>query len=131
MSRPAKARLAAEILFTYLITRRRMHRTTLPRLVEHLRKVDNDNFERENGSEQAARLGRAVTLTLSRAPTDSKCLVRSLVLLRILARRGIEGVLVIAARPGPEVLDAHAWIEVGGRPVLPAGSAGYGRLVTL
>jgi hypothetical protein len=39
---------------------------------------------------------------------------------------------VIAARPGEaDDLTAHAWVEVGGQPVLPPADADYGRLVTL
>jgi hypothetical protein len=55
-----------------------------------------------------------------------------LVLLRLLARRGVAGSLVIAARPESEdAFEAHAWVEVAGRPVLRTASPEYGRLVTL
>jgi hypothetical protein len=77
-------------------------------------------------------LARAVVRTLEAHPVDSRCLMRSLVLLRVLARRGVSGELVIAVRPEvSDTLGAHAWVEVRGEPLLaPAGSE-HGRLVTL
>ena len=70
--------------------------------------------------------------TLEHVPLDSRCLMRSLVLLRVLAARGVDGSLVIAVRPeASERLDAHAWVEVAGEPLLRPGGAEHGRLVTL
>jgi hypothetical protein len=60
---------------------------------------------------------------LARLPTDSRCLVRSLVYLSLLSRRGIEGTLVIGARTEPEFA-AHAWVEVEGEPMLPVKDDG-------
>lgn len=65
------------------------------------------------------RLGRAVGATLRVLPVDSRCLISSLVLTRLLARRGIESELVISVRPG-EKFAAHAWVEHGGLALLPA-----------
>src|SRR5690242_16147035 len=45
--------------------------------------------------ELAVRLGHIVTAVLDRLPTDRRCLVRSLVLVRLLARRSIDARLVI------------------------------------
>jgi hypothetical protein len=63
-------------------------------------------------------------------PGDTRCLVRSLVLTRLLARRGIQAKLVIGARTTPEFL-AHAWVEHDGSPVLDPGDESFGRLVEL
>jgi|SRR5579884_286022 len=132
MRRRAKARLVGEILVTYFLTRWRMRRGALPTVVAGLRDVDATAVGPPLSPAQRLRLGRAVMRTLARLPSDSRCLVRSLVLLRLLARRGVAAVLVIAARPGdPDRLDAHAWVEVEGQPVLPPAAADYGRLVTL
>jgi hypothetical protein len=79
---------------------------------------------------EAWRLGQAVQRTLRLAPGDTRCLTRSLVLTRILARRGISSTLVIGARAKPR-FQAHAWVEQAGQPVLPAGDGSYGRLVEL
>ena len=67
------------------------------------------------------RLGRAVTRTLRLVPADSRCLMRSLVLTGLLARRGIDSSLVIGVRPEGE-FGAHAWVEHDGRPLLPSGA---------
>jgi hypothetical protein len=56
--------------------------------------------------------------------------VRSLVLTRLLAARGIEATLVIGARTDPEFL-AHAWVEHHGEPVLSPGDGTFARLVEL
>jgi hypothetical protein len=63
-------------------------------------------------------------------PGDTRCLVRSLVLTRLLARRGIQAKLVIGASAGGEFL-AHAWVEHDGYPVLNPGDGSFGRLVEL
>ena len=47
----------------------------------------------------AVRLGRAVTRTLPLLPSDSRCLMRSLVLTSVLARRGLPSTVVIASGP--------------------------------
>lgn len=80
--------------------------------------------------EEARRLGRAVCRTLRFLPGDTRCLVRSLVLTRLLARRGIPAKLVIAVRAHPEFV-AHAWVEHEGQPVLEPGGESFGRLVEL
>lgn len=79
---------------------------------------------------EAQRLGSAVGRTLRLLPGDTRCLARSLVLTRLLARRGIPGKLVIGARTDPQFL-AHAWVECRGLPVLPPGDDSFGRLVEL
>jgi hypothetical protein len=53
-------------------------------------------------------------------PTDTRCLITALVLIRILARRSIDGRLVIGVRSADGVT-AHAWVECAGRPVLDPG----------
>lgn len=76
------------------------------------------------------RLGSAVGRTLRVLPTDSRCLMRSLVLSSLLARRRIESALVIGVSPAPSFA-AHAWVEHHGEPLLPSGEGGYQRLVEL
>jgi len=71
-----------------------------------------------------------VARTLALLPGDTRCLARSLVLTRLLARRGIPAKLVIGARTTPEFL-AHAWVECAGHPVLAPGDESFGRLVEL
>jgi hypothetical protein len=59
--------------------------------------------------------------------------MRSLVLLSLLARRGGSAQLVIAARPAGEQIpfEAHAWVELRGRPLLAPAADDHGRLLTL
>jgi len=76
------------------------------------------------------RLGRTVRRTLGVLPADSRCLMCSLVLTRLLAQRGIESELVISVRPG-ESFAAHAWLEHEGAALLPPDAPASERLVTL
>jgi hypothetical protein len=87
----------------------------------------------DDGSSHARRLGRAVILTLRPLPVDARCLMRSLVLLRLLARRDLNGKLVIAVKEPTAALpiDAHAWVEYDGQPLLWPGESSYERLLTL
>jgi hypothetical protein len=126
-----RAALAAEIVAAYLRARRRLRREPIERVVAHLR-ADGPAPTRQPAEAlpEAARLGRAVVRTLAFLPGDTRCLRRSLVLTRLLARRGIPGRLVIGARTRPAFL-AHAWVELDGVPVLATDDAAFGRLVEL
>lgn len=129
-----KVRLAVEILATYVRVRRGVHVVALPDLLAALRRgvVDRETPARSLPGEHvtAVRLGRAVMGTMSWLPGDTRCLTRSLVLTTILARRDIGSTLLIAVAPEGE-FRAHAWVEHGGVPVLPADEPGFGRLVAL
>jgi hypothetical protein len=59
-------------------------------------------------------------------PFDSRCLIRSLVLVRILARRRIASSLVLGVSTTP-AFEAHAWVEHAGVALLPT-SARFQRL---
>ena len=91
--------------------------------VETVRRVA-DSLEHQ----EARRLGKVVGRTLGVLPTDSRCLIQSLVLVRILARRAIPSKLVIGVRRSSE-FQAHAWVEHEGQAILPAGE--YTRLTEL
>lgn len=122
----AKLRLAAEILVVYAKVRRRLRARGLPRTLDSLRGPRRGRV----GPAGAARAARAVTAVLRLLPTDSRCLVTSLVLVGVLARRGASASLVIGVTPGPS-FGAHAWVELRGIPLLKPGEAGDGRLVEL
>lgn len=131
---PAKASLAAEIVVAYAIVRRELGRQDLRQTVEAIRSPRRKPRAPvlPDAVHEGARLGAAVVRTLEAMPVDSRCLMRSLVLLRVLARRGVMGSLVIAVRPEELLkLAAHAWVEVDGRPLLAPAGPGHGRLVTL
>jgi hypothetical protein len=110
-----------------------MRRHPLPEAVDRLRspRPRRGELPLTNGRVHGRRLGAIVTRTLGLLPVRSTCLVRSLVMLRMLAARGLNGELVIAAAPSEtKPLDAHAWVELDGRPLLPPEPA-FGRLLTL
>jgi hypothetical protein len=118
LSLPAKLALMAEILVTYVRVRRSLMRDQLPSTLAALR----EGVTAPDGSHRrlaAWRLASAVVRVLERLPSDSRCLTRSLVLTRVLARRGIGSSLVIGVTPGPNFA-AHAWVELDGVPLLPA-----------
>lgn len=122
----AKARLAGEVLVAYVRVRVRLRRDGLSPTVESLRPVGPSRV----GEAGARRAARAVSSVLALLPTDSRCLVRSLVLIAVLARRGASASLVIGVVPEPRFA-AHAWVELGGVPLLKPGDAGDGRLLEL
>lgn len=76
------------------------------------------------------RYARAVTRVLGALPSDSRCLMQSVVLDGVLARRGLRSTLVIGVRPGAD-FGAHAWVELGGRPLLPPQADEFERLLAL
>lgn len=128
-----KTSLSLEVLRAYLRVRWLLARRGLPEAVRILRgglaahrAAGADEHRRVAG----ARYGWAVMRVLRLLPTDARCLMRSLVLAALLARRGIYGSLVIGVRADPSFA-AHAWVEVDGTPVLPTDQEEYRRLLEL
>lgn len=126
-----RGRLAAEIVAAYLWAWRELRRAPITTAVKRLRTRGTPMSPQDpDGLREAHRLGRAVIKTLTFLPGDTRCLRRSLVLVQLLARRGISSELVIGTRSDPDFL-AHAWVEHDGHPVLPPGDDSFGRLVAL
>jgi hypothetical protein len=126
-----KLRLAAEILVTYARARWWLRRRGLDGALAMLRARGPTPLSADSDTLLAGvRLGRIVTKTLGVLPADSRCLVRSLVLVSLLARRGIGARLVVGVQSDPK-FDAHAWVELEGVPLLPSGDDAYGRLAEL
>jgi hypothetical protein len=124
----SKARLGGEIIGVYSGVRRAMRKEDLNSLVRALRKSCRDA---EPVPPMARfRLAGAVQRVLSVLPTDSRCLIRSLVLLALLERRGVASTLVIGVRAEPDFA-AHAWVESDGRELLPSGGGEYRRLTEI
>ncbi|MEN3284675.1 MAG: Transglutaminase-like superfamily [Solirubrobacteraceae bacterium] len=126
-----RAVLAAEIVATYVNVRRLLWRHTLPETVAVLR---GDGASATDADDASLDLGRhlawATVRTISVLPSDSRCLMRSLVLMRVLARRGMQATFVLSAAPGPQ-FEAHAWIEYAGNPLLVPASVEHRDLVRL
>lgn len=121
-----KGLLAAEILVVYVTARWRLRRTTLPETLRALRRPGRQP-PRPLPPAVGIRLGRAVVRTLEPLPSDSRCLMRSLVLVRLLARRGVQVRLVLGVAH-VDRFEAHAWVEQGETPLLAAGGTRFGRL---
>ena len=126
-----KLELGLEIVSAYARARWRLWRADLPSTVAALRTAaPAGGGETRDGDRAGLRLGRVVTRSLRHVPFDSRCLMRSLVLTSLLARRGIDSSLVIAvsAEPG---FEAHAWVERGGVALLPAARSPFRRIVEI
>jgi Transglutaminase-like superfamily len=134
---PQKLALAVEIVCVYAATRWRLRRRNLSDLAEEIRagaQAHRGDLDLDPGSREAAmvaaRLGHATARAVRLLPTDSKCLVQSIVLSSLLSARGITGTLVIGAHSNPE-FTAHAWVEYAGRPLLPAHDYQDSRLLEI
>jgi|tagenome__1003787_1003787.scaffolds.fasta_scaffold20633349_2 hypothetical protein len=125
----AKAALVAETLAAYARVRWELRRAGLKRTLASLRQQPQRPV-REDPVALGRRLAAVVARTLSVLPAESRCLMRSLVLTRLLARRGVPTQLVISVRPGARFA-AHAWIEHDGTALLPADAPSFEHLVTL
>ncbi|HEX4838405.1 MAG TPA: lasso peptide biosynthesis B2 protein [Solirubrobacteraceae bacterium] len=133
LSQRERVRLIAEILAAYAHARRALRRAPITAVVADLRgraPAGLSASENRDALTEARRLGRAVARTLALVPGDTRCLARSLVLTRLLGRRGIAAQLVIGARSTPDFL-AHAWVEHAGQAVLSPGDGSFVRLVEL
>ena len=118
-----KLELGVEIVSAYSRARWWLWRTDLPRTVSALReaaRVTGKSLPTSRG--QAPVSGGWWDGRFDIFPFDSRCLMRSLVLTSLLARRGIDSSLVIAVLPGPG-FEAHAWVEEPGRRAPSGGGA--------
>ena len=129
----SRVKLAVEILLAYVRVRWIMRANEAPQAVAKLRAYARRHplvgDDRDLEIVAGWRLARAGMRTLGPLPTDSRCLMRSLTLLTIMERRGLSPTLVIAVKTEP--FAAHAWIELNGTALLPAGQPGYERITEL
>jgi hypothetical protein len=128
-----KLGLFIEIVALYLPIRLQLGRNELRLLHELPRAHLGQPFAApsEQTAVSALLLGRAVARTLTLLPTHSSCLVRSLVLLRLLARRGVDSSLVIGVHHEDDSFAAHAWVEYRGIPLLDPGGGHFTRILQL
>jgi Transglutaminase-like superfamily len=129
-----KVKLTGEILVTYVRARWWLRTKTLPEALELLRGAPLARVAPADADatlpHMEDRLSHAVVRTLSALPSDSRCLVRSLVLSSVLARRGVRSTLVIAVNSEPSFA-AHAWVERDGLALLPEGDGGFKRILEI
>ena len=122
-----KVSLVAEIVDAYVRVRWLLRRREFPEVLQLIRDVAPAHGDDAVGDE---RLARGVLRTLRLLPGDSRCLTQSLVLTRLLARRGRGSRLVIGVTPGAS-FGAHAWVERDDVALLPAHEREFERLTEL
>jgi hypothetical protein len=128
-----KLRLAGEVIAAYVRVRWLLvRRVGLPATLAALRGAyaGDETAPCDTSIRVGLRLGRIIRRTLGPLPADSRCLVRSLVLIALLSDRKIHCTLVIGVQVQPSFA-AHAWVEAWGRPLLPTGRGAYERLLAL
>jgi hypothetical protein len=126
-----KLRLVGEIVVSYVQARRALRTKPIAAAVTELRAGSfGITTPAADSLVLAQRLGWIVTRTLVFVPGDTRCLTQSLVLSRLLARRGVTAKLIIGTRTRPGFL-AHAWVEHDGVAVLSPGDGAFARLVEL
>lgn len=127
-----KLALVAEIAVAYLrarvLLRTRGTATALSTIRERYG-TRNSGFTAAGELAMGYRLAWVVVRVL-RALPDSRCLIRSIVLVEMLARRGVTSSLVIGVSPGPD-FGAHAWVELDSAPLLPPDEWRYARMTEL
>ena len=124
-----RLRLTAEILRAYVALARTVRSDDVGAMVRVARRTQLVAGSTEADPHATAiRLGQMVERLLTVLPTDDRCLIRSLVVLRMLEERGIPSRLIVGVRTD-HGFGAHAWVEHDGRPVLSA--AGFRRLLEL
>jgi hypothetical protein len=122
-----KLSLVAEIVAAYVRVRWGLRRLEFPQVLALTRAVEPVDGDDPIGDD---RLARGVRRTLRLLPGDSRCLTQSLVLTRLLARRGRTSRLVIGVSPG-QTFGAHAWVERDDVALLPSHGREFERLAEL
>ena len=108
---------AALVIPVELALRRQV---SLAVLVARFAGTDRNNRKRE--TIDVARAARLVDAVAACYP-NTTCLKKSLILLRLLRKRGIPAELRLGVRKVDDDFSAHAWIECAGRTLLDGGTA--------
>jgi hypothetical protein len=125
-----KLRLLGEIVTTFVVVRWRMRaEPNVAALLADLRGGLVETLPPESVEVIwfGRRMGAIVRRVVGHLPGDTRCLVRSTVLVTLLARRGIATTLIIGVRSAP-TFGAHAWVELAGNPLLEPIEPGGRRL---
>jgi hypothetical protein len=119
LSSRSKIRLALRVWRRYLLVRRAVKRTPLPRLARELAEPRASTIRH---SPQL--LSHAVGRSLRIGRRQPRCLITALVLYRLLHEQGDDAVLVIGLLPQAADHTAHAWVELNGRDIGPPPGKG-------
>ncbi len=123
LSFPRKLSLLARVWRTAIHVQLALWRRPLSDVIEELGSLDG------SARVPIGLLSRAVSRGLRIGAWQPRCLVRSLVLYRLLRAQGDAAELIIGLQDRPTSSDAHAWVEFGGWDVGPVpGGAGYQEL---
>ncbi len=109
--------LFLETLFLLMLVAIGLRWMPLKTLLRHLprpRRFSRQYLDPERGR----RVAWALNAAARRFPGFQNCLVQALAVHILLLRRGVASVLRIGAPVQAEAFAAHAWIEVGGRPLI-------------
>ncbi len=121
LSWPGRLRLALRVWRWFAFVRLGLARHPLPELVASLGRPPRPARDRH----PVGRLSRAVDRSLGVAGGQATCLVRALVLYRLLREQGDPAQVVIGLPPRPEGPRAHAWVELQGLDVGPSPGRGH------
>jgi hypothetical protein len=126
-----RLRVICEVIGTYPMVRWTLRHVELEEAVRRTRRGAplRETYVPQEGN-VAFRLAWIVEAILDRLPGDTRCLTRTLVLVRMLSRRGIGCAVVLGVRVAPE-FGAHAWPELAGRPLMVPIEATGQRLLEL
>jgi len=127
---PTKLALYLEVVVVYIRARVTLRRRDVRSALALLRGTGVDRPGAQVAYAAGARLGQLVTRVLGSLPGDSRCLMMSVVLSTMLARRGVESSIVVGVKSGT-AFGAHAWVELEGRPILPPEDWEFERFVAL
>jgi transglutaminase superfamily protein len=100
-----------------------LRRVPLDALVWRLARASRVNGDLPRRACDVERAARLVDAAAALYPLNATCLKKSLILVRILARRGIRAELRLGVRKVHEEFSAHAWVVCDGRIVLGGGIA--------
>jgi hypothetical protein len=130
----AKVRLLWTIWTTAVAVVVGLRREQLPALITRLGAPATSAADARSAETHSppppALLSRAVSRGLRLGPWQPRCLIRALVLYRLLRAQGDEPVLVIGLDAAKPTTEAHAWVELDGRDLGPApGAFGHRALV--
>lgn len=118
---PAKIRLVFRVWRWFFVVRGALRRRPLPQFVTEL---GQSARVQPDGAQPPGRLSRAVDRALRVGSRQPTCLVRALVLFRLLREQGDPAELVIGLPPDARDKTAHAWVELEGVDVGPAPGRG-------
>lgn len=114
-----KISLGLQVWVLAVIAWWRMKRVPLPDLV-----VSWSSEAAVSDTRRPQDLSRIVDRVLTVGGWQPRCIVRAMVLYRLVAQRGYEPALVIGLPKEPRSKDTHAWVELAGRDLGPRPGKG-------